>query len=107
MNFNAFAALLEQFVDTSIARLSTGDSGMCFRYQLDLRELTGRVRLTQKLAHEAIDFCRTRGIEAEVDQYTGALLIAINLRTCLLNGRQALDFNTALAFARQFHGENL
>jgi len=107
MNFTAFSAQIEQFVDTSIARLSTGDTNMCFRYQLDLRELAGRVRLTQKLAHEAIDFCRTRGVEAEVDQYTGALLIAINLRTCLMNQRQALDFNTALAFARQFHGENL
>lgn len=98
---------VDQLIDTSIHRLSTSESVMVYGYRLDLLALFDRVRLTQKLKNDSIEFCNSRGIQALEDVYTGGLLITIDLRTCMLNYQQAQDFNTALTYARQFHGDDV
>lgn len=99
-HYQQFASILDEFIEVSIMRLSTYNEAFVHHYQVDIRSLLKRERLTQRLIEDCIQFFRSRKIDAHVETYTGALILALDLRTCVLNRDQAALFNVALAHAR-------
>ncbi|ATG93104.1 hypothetical protein QRO08_09700 [Paracidovorax citrulli] len=91
---------LDDFIDTTINRMS-GESGVkTGRFYVELRSLQQRV--TQNLVDQCIALCARRGLQAERDG--DGLIVHVNLDTCALNPQQSAAYNVALNYTRRIHG---
>lgn len=96
-------AVLDQFIDVAINRLASENASMLSHFYLDLRNLEGRQRVTQKLLNDAIAICNSRGLNA-IPDHMGNLQITVDLRNCRFNQYQAVSYNNALQYVRNNHG---
>lgn len=97
-----FAQQLDRCIDASISRLSTSGGQMVHQYFFDLRLIFDRQRVTQKLIADAIQMCHLRGLDAYADQMNN-LQVTVDLNRCHFTPQQSFAFDTALAYTREVH----
>ena len=94
---------LDNFIDTTINRMS-GESGSTrSSFYVDLRSF--QQRITQNLVDNCMQLCQTRGLDAQ--RNGDGLIVTVDLNSCLLNVQQSALYNVTLNYARQFHGNHL
>jgi len=94
---------LDSFIDAAISSMS-GERGTFVKsFFIDLRSL--QQRITTQLVDSSIAICASRGLRAE--RNGDGLVVTVNLHTAFLNPSQTIAFNTALAYTREVHGNNL
>lgn len=106
MSNDVLMKIADDFINTAIARLSSGSCEMVGYYFVDLRMVfSDRQRITQNLIENAVNVFNSRGLGVTVN---GALInVTVDLNRCYLSHQQSLDFSTALTHARVVLGCNI
>jgi hypothetical protein len=94
---------IDDFIDTTIMRLSSEQGTTRSQFYVDLRDYQQRV--TQNLVDQCIDTCTSRGLQAH--RSGDGLFIVVDLHTCVFNSNQARTYQGALSYTRQIHGNQL
>lgn len=97
MDFSLLVAAIDELINISISRFSIDNSNLCYSYIIDLKTVFSRERLTYGLSQDAKSFCEARKIATSIEKHTGALLVEIDLKLCILNITQAQNLRAALA----------
>lgn len=94
---------IDNFIDTTIVRLSGETGRFTSDFYVDLREY--QQRITQNLVAQCIALCESRGLSAQ--RSGDGLKVHVDLNQCVFNSSQSTDFARALAYTRQFYGNHL
>lgn len=94
---------LDVFIETTINRLSGPSATQVGTYCVDLR--TFQQRITEKLVQSCMQACEARHINAE--RSGDNLILTVNLDRCVMNQRQAAQYNLALEHTRVVHGNDI
>jgi hypothetical protein len=94
---------VDDFIDTTISRLSSEDGTTRSNFYIDLRSYQKRV--TQSLIDECVNTCATRGLATE--RQGDGLIVTVNLHNCYFNPSQAKAYQIALNYTRNVYGNHL
>ena len=108
MSREVLMRIIDDFIDTSIIRLSSESGEMFSHFFLDLRDIfPDRQRITQNLMDLTCDTITSRGLIINDKIDNTSLRVTVDLNRCHFNSRQAVKFSEALKYVRQMHGLHL
>jgi hypothetical protein len=94
---------IDSFIDTSISRLSSEAAPTRSSFYVNLRDF--QQRITQNLVDQCQELCASRGLYAE--RQGDGLVVTVDLSSCYLNHAQSMAYNSALAYTRSYHGNEV
>ncbi|MDH2234095.1 hypothetical protein N5K37_29700 [Delftia tsuruhatensis] len=97
---------LGTFVDTSINRIPENGQ-LVHKFSLpesQIKASTDRARLKDDVVDEYVEFFESHNIHAERDQKFGKILVTVDLRTCVLEPKQAAGLSVAMNAYRLENG---
>lgn len=99
------SSTLASFIHVAISRVAHGGL-MSYPFDISadqIRQATGRQRMTQQLIDDYVGFFARKNVRAEYDSKYASLNIQLDLNYCTLNSDQSDYLSTAMATYRAEH----